>query len=165
MNNAVSGETMQNVRKYRGVKMITRWENLYRASYCISKPYPHSSLIIAEGTVLIELTKTSIKMNIPIFIEACILVISKTVMYDYHYNNPEPTCGERAKILYTDTDSLISQFAVEDIYEKIKRDNNLFDTSEYPQNNIFGIPRVNTKQLGRIKDESSGKIMTEFEMS
>ncbi|XP_066596919.1 uncharacterized protein [Prorops nasuta] len=91
-----------------------------------------------------------------------ILDISKTCLYEFHYDYMLPTFGSKCKAMYTDTDCLVYSIECDDVYSVMKRDLVKFDTSDYPADNRYGLPRVNKKVPGLMKDENNGKIMTEF---
>src|SRR5215469_7383350 len=94
----------------------------------------------------------------------CILDLSKTLMYEFHYNYVKKKYGDRAKLLFTDTDSLAYEIKTDDIYVDIANDvEKLFDTSDYPENHPSGIKTgVNKKVIGMFKDEACGKQIEEF---
>ncbi|CAK1598078.1 unnamed protein product [Parnassius mnemosyne] len=165
MNNSVFGKTMENIEKRVNIKLVTHWENQGKAlgaQDLIAKPQFHSLSIFSENLVAVQLRKTKLIYNKPIYLGFCILDISKTLMYDFHYNYMIKKFS-KIKLLYTDTDSLIYHIFTNDFYTDIKPDlSSYFDTSDYDTNNIFEYPKLNKKKLGFFKDENNGKIMKEF---
>jgi len=106
--------------------------------------------------------KEKLTFNKPIYVGMSVLELSKLLMYDFHYNVMKPKYGINIDLCYMDTDSFIYEIETDDFYKDLKEMVDLFDTSEYGKNNIYGIPLINKKVLGKMKDENNGKIMTEF---
>ena len=161
MNNAVFGKTMENIRNRVNVKLVNNEE---KARKLIAKPNYKSCKIFSENLISVHMKKTSLVMNKPIYLGACILDLSKTIMYDFHYNYIKPMYKDKAKLLFTDTDSLMYEIETEDFYKDISGDvKDRFDTSDYPDNHPSGIPTgINKKVLGMFKDEAMGKSIKEF---
>ena len=161
MNNSVFGKTMENVRNHRDIKIVTT--NKQR-NKLVSEPNYHTTKHISENLLIIEMKKTEVKMNKPIYLGLSILGISKTNMYEFWYDYIKPKYGDRAKLCYTDTDSFVIYIKTEDFYEDIANDVKWwFDTSNYDKNNKRPLPiGKNKKVIGHFKYELGGKIMTEF---
>ena len=81
-------------------------------------------------------------------------------MIEFYYRLKEKY-GDKIKLLYTDTDSLIISINTKDFYEDMKEMIDEFDTSDYKKDNIYRLPQVNKKVLGKFKDEMNGRILEE----
>jgi len=108
--------------------------------------------------------KTRIYYNKPVYLGMCVLDLSKTLMYEFHYDYIKQKYGDKAKLLFTDTDSLAYEIQTEDFYKDINPDaKRQFDTSDMSSDHLSGIKSgMNKKVVGMMKDELGGKIMTEF---
>ena len=61
-----------------------------------------------------------------------------------------------AKLLFTDTGSLVYESKTEGVYEDFYQDRNLFDFSDYPLDSKF-FDAANEKVIAKMKDELKGK--------
>ena len=76
MNNAVFGKTMENVRKHRDIKLVTTDK---KRSKLVSGPNFHATNCISENLSIIEMKRTKVKMNKPIYLGLSILEIRKNI--------------------------------------------------------------------------------------
>ena len=158
MNNSVFGKTMENIRKRVNVKLVTDVKKLLKWT---SKPTYISNKIFNENLVAVHKTKEQIKLNKPAYVGMCILDLSKTLMYNFHYNYIKQHYGSKAKLLFTDTDSLTYEIEAEDVYSDFYKDKDLFDNSDYPENSDYHCDE-NKKVIGKFKDEAKGVPVCEF---
>ena len=127
MSNAVFGKTMENVRKHRDIKLVTTDK---RRNQLVSEPNYHTTKYFSENLLAIEMKKTKVKMNKPVYLGMSILDISKTLMYEFWYDYIKHI--KTAKLCYLDTDSFVIHIKTEDFYEEIANDvEEWFDTSNY----------------------------------
>ena len=159
MNNSVFGKTMENIRKHRDIKLVTTDK---KRSKLVSEPNYHTINLISEDLSIIEMKKTKVKMNKPIYLGLSILEISKILMYEFCYDYMKPKYGNKVKLCYMDTDSFIMNIKTNDFYEDIANNvENRFDTSNYEVNRPLPTGK-NKKVIDLIRDELGGKIITKF---
>ena len=102
MNNSVFGKTMEILQKRVAVKLVTTDKKLDKLT---SKPTYVSSKIFNENLMALHKIKEALTLNRPAYVGMCILSLSKMLMYDFHYNYIKKKYGDRAKLLFTDTDN------------------------------------------------------------
>ena len=129
MNNSVFGKTMENIRKHRYIKLVTTDK---KRSKLVSEPNYHTINLISEDLSIIEMKKTKVKMNKPIYLGLSILEISKILMYEFWYDYMKPKYNDAVKLCYMDADSFVMHIKTNDFYKNISDDvDNRFDTSNY----------------------------------
>ena len=122
---------MENIRNRVDIKPIT---NEKEAKKLISKPNFYHRTIFTENLIAVHMKKRQVYYNKPIYLGMCILDLSKTLMYDFHYNYIKKKYGEGASLLFIDTDSLAYEIDTVDFYKEINPDvERLFDTSNIIQ--------------------------------
>ena len=102
MNNSVFGKTCEDTRKYTDVKIVNTEEGIDELSRKEQFKRWH---IYNPNLAAVVMERKSVKLNKPRYIGSTILALSKTLMYDFHYNymmKKFPDC----KVLFTDADSL-----------------------------------------------------------
>src|SRR5437899_12019136 len=112
-----------------------------------------------RGASLTSMTK--IRWMKPTYIGFCVLELSKLLMYEFHYDYILKTYENKAKLLFTNTDSLCYELYTDDVYADMLRDEDLFDTSDYPVDHD-NYSTENCKVIGKFKDECNSDPVVEF---
>ena len=134
MNNSVFGKTMENIRKRVDVRLVTDEKKLLKIA---AKPTYVSSKIFNENLVAVHKIRETLTLNRPAYVGMCILDLSKTLMYDFHYNYIKQKYGSKAKLLFTDTDSLTYEIEARDVYSDFWDDKDKFDNSDYSESSPY----------------------------
>ena len=159
MNNSVFGKSMENVRSRTKTKFVTNGEKVQKY---LNKPNYTGMYQELQETTILFMDEVNVLLNKPITVGASILDISKTIMYDFHYNVMVHRYGyENMKLCMTDTDSLLYYIHTEtDINMDMKSMGQYFDMSGY--DNPMYKDNTNKKVLGKFKDEEPNNAIIEF---
>ena len=137
MNNSVFGKTMENIDKRVDIRLVTNKEVALKLA---ARPNYNSLTFFAKNLIAVHMKKTKVYYNKPVYFGLCTLDICKLLMYDFHFNYIKDKYKNKAKLLFTDTDSLMYEVETEDFYDDIANDVvKRFDTSDYKQGHPSGI--------------------------
>ena len=135
MNNVVFGKTIENMRNYRNTKLVIKER---RRSYLVSQPNYQTIKFFTENFLAIEMRKTQMLINKPVYLCLSILDLSKTKMYKFWHDYEKPKYGKNATLFRMDTDSFIVRVKADNIYKDIAEDVEArFDTSNFEINRSF----------------------------
>ena len=168
MNNAVFGKSMENLRKRQRVSIVQPLTHPKKYKKLTSDPSFKSRKIFSENLVVIYRRKVEVMLNRPTYIGMCVLELSKLCMYQFYYDTLKARYGEKIRLCYTDTDSLLVQIQTEDINADLIDMSDQFDFCDYPMDHpvrqAIGEEKIkaNTKIPGLFKDECNGAIIVEF---
>ena len=124
MNNCIYGKSTENVRKRINVKLINDKKKYFKI---INKPNFVSQKIIDKNFIAVHCKKKCLTLNKPIYIGFCILELSKLLMYQFHYDYVLNTFN--ARLLFTNTDSLVYEIRGGNVYDQCSKNRELFDFS------------------------------------
>jgi len=154
MNNSVFGKTMENLRNRVDIKIVNSNET-NKIRKLVASPLYSRHVIFTNDLVGIDMRKSKLLLNKPVYTGITILENSKILMYDFFYNELKKQYGEKCELLYSDTDSLLLEIETEDFYKDMKSSMDLYDTSDYPKEHPLH-SNANKKVLGKMKDECAG---------
>ena len=159
--NSIYGKTVQNDRNHRDIRLVTTEAKRNKLA---SELNYQSTKCISKHLLVMEMKKTEVKINKPIYLGQVVLYLSKTLMFEFWYDYLKPMYGDKIRLCYTDTDSFIMHIKTDDFYKDISADaDKWFDTSNFNKNDNRPLEiGKNKKLLGKFEDEIGGKIMTKF---
>ena len=160
INNSVSGKTMENLRKRADVKLVRSNEE-DKLRRLIASPAFARANIFDDDLAAIQVHKSNLVLNRPVYVGMSILYLSKHLMYDFCYTQLKTQYGESCQLLYTDTDILLLEIETEEVYKDMAQNQTLYDTSDYPQVHPL-YSSANKKVLGKFKDECAGRAVAEY---
>ena len=88
----------------RNIKLVATKR---RKKYLISEPNYHTKKFFTEYVLAIEMRKTQILINKPVYLGLSILDLSKTVIHKFWYDYVRLRYGQNVKLRYMAKDSLI----------------------------------------------------------
>ena len=159
MKNSVFGKTMENLRKSVDVKLVRSHEEDKMRRLIADPSFPRAT-VFDDDLAAIHMHKTKLLLNRPVYVGMSILDLSKRHMYDFYYNILKKKYGDRCRLFYTDTDSLLIEIQTEDVYADMAATADLYDTSDYPKDHPL-YSATNKKVLGKMKDECAGVPIAE----
>ena len=91
----------------------------------------------------------------------CILDLSRVLMYEFHYDYIKNKCGNKSRLLFRGTGSLIYEIKTKYVYGDFSKNKEMFDFSNYSAKSKY-YDDSNKLVVGQMKDETTGVAIEKF---
>ena len=98
MNNSFFGKSCEDVRKYKTIKFIFGKDSVKKIQRILNSVFFESAKIYGPYSAVVSLRNSKLLLDKPRYVGACILFISKIVMYEFHYDFIQPNFPGNKKI-------------------------------------------------------------------
>ena len=102
---------MENIRNHKNMKLVTNDKKYLKY---VMKPNFKDGNPFSKHLFVVKTGKTEIKMKKPVYLGQAILDLSKTLMYEFHYDDVRPKHGSKVNLCSMDTDSFVYEIETED---------------------------------------------------
>ena len=150
---------MENLRNRVDIKIVHSRET-DKVRRLVARPLHSRHVMFSSNLVGIDMHKSKLLLNKPVYTGMTILDNSKILIYDFFYNNLKKQYGPKCELLYIDTDSLLLEIVTDDVYKDFPANHSLYETSDYPKDHPLH-SNGNKKVLGKTKDECAGTPIAE----
>nr|XP_045612339.1 uncharacterized protein LOC123766905 [Procambarus clarkii] len=161
VSNAIYGKSLTNVSKYGDQHYLVTSRDKFQKH--ARNPFFKRSILLSEDRVICTVKKQSLKVNTPTYLGFQILQIAKRILYDFWYNTVKAHYGDKARLLYTDTDSYLIELSCPNAFEELNKLplSQHMDFSNFPPENPY-FDDSRKGQLGLLKSEVGAKIIKEL---
>ena len=147
IDSLIAGKTKENLTNRLMVQLVTLEEKLKKLA---AQPFLKQFEIFSAKLVVVKQAKVEITLNRSIYVGFIIQDLSKTLIYDFHYNYMKQNYRD-CYLLFTNTDSLTYQLQTVNVYEDFYADMVLSSFSGCDKESPF-YNDENKKLIGKMKD-------------
>ena len=94
---SIYGKTVQNDRNHRDIRLVTAEAKRNKLA---SEPNYQSTKCMSKHLLVMEMKKTRVKINKPIYLGQAVLDLSKTLMFEFWHDYLKPMYGDKIRLLY-----------------------------------------------------------------
>ena len=161
ISNSIFGRFLMNVAKYNeNIDTVTNRDTFLKLA---RSPYFKRAVSLNDDRVVVVRHKKYSKVNHPNYIGYYILELSKLQLYHFYYNVMKANYGDRVKLVYCDTDSLITEIETDDLLREYSHGplKGHIDTSNFQVCHPL-YSTENKGKLGLLKSEVGERVIAEF---
>ena len=147
LNNSVYGKTCENLKKRSDIRLVTDQAKCRKLT---EKPHCQGFKIFGENLAAVQLEKVVCKIDKPTPVGFKVLEMSKLLMFEFYYDQLKVWYGDRVKLLFTDTDSLMLEIQTEDIYKDMYEHREFYDLANYPEGHPYRFTENDKVQLKNL---------------